>query len=91
LKQLAVIGTGVLLLPVILISAAFGALGAQQSSASAIGVGAFDIPAEMAAFYVEAANHFGISASVLAGIGKVECDHRNLSTFMRHQFVNCSV
>lgn len=62
-----------LLLPVVLIGAFTGVLG-TSSSASGLSTTA-DIPANMLALYIEAAQRFDVPAPVLAGIGKVECDH----------------
>jgi cell wall-associated NlpC family hydrolase len=64
--------SGVVLVPVILIGAVTGSLGAATSN---LGVGALDIPLNMLTLYVQAAEQFGVPAPVLAGIGKVECDH----------------
>ena len=70
----ATIGASVVLASVVMISAAFGSASAQTGSNATLGNVA-DIPAEMAVLYSVAASTFGISAPILAAIGKVECDH----------------
>jgi len=66
------------LLPVVLIGAAGGALTVVTGS-SAVWVGQpetlADIPGPFLAFYREAATTFAVPVGILAGIGKVECDH----------------
>lgn len=61
--------------PVLLISAAVGALAPSATKAQTL-----DIPPNMLVLYLEAAHTYSIPASVLAAIGKVECDHdRNVA------------
>lgn len=72
MKKFAIAGVGILFVPVLLIGAVTGSLGAQAAPISVAGV---DIPPNMLALYIEAAHKFGIPARILAAIGKVECDH----------------
>lgn len=78
MKWLAVAAAVVLLLPALFIGAAFAELG-PTSSGSASGVvqpeGSSDIPPEILALYTEAAGQLGIPVSVLAAVGKMECNH----------------
>jgi cell wall-associated NlpC family hydrolase len=68
-----------LLLPVLLVGAAAGML---DGAGSGVGVGepvasvesAADIPAEYLRLFVAAGSAYGVPWTVLAGIGKVECD-----------------
>ena len=68
---------GLVLAPVVLIAAAFGALAAASTppTGALSPTSASDIPPAMLALYQTAADRFGISAALLAGVGKVECDH----------------
>jgi cell wall-associated NlpC family hydrolase len=59
-----------------IIAAAVGAIAPTISAANE----QLDIPAEMLQLYVTAAHKFTIPASVLAAIGKVECDHNRNPT-----------
>lgn len=68
----------VLLVPVLFVAAALGALGGSSNLAGAgagSGGGVFDIPAGALAAYTSAAVRFGIPVELVAAIGKVECDH----------------
>ena len=58
--------------------ASTGAGGEQASGEQADGVSALaqrDIPPAYLRLYEQAAEHYGLDWSILAGIGKVECDH----------------
>lgn len=72
MKQAAISAGCALLLPVVLMAAVVGSFGSVSNGAISNG---FDIPNNMLVLYVEASEHFAISGSVLAAIGKVECDH----------------
>jgi hypothetical protein len=67
-----------LLLPVVMIGATGGALTAMEGG-SAGWVGRpetlADVPGPFLALYQEAAASFGVPVGILAGIGKVECNH----------------
>jgi hypothetical protein len=72
MKRAALSGTAlVLLLPVLVISAAMGGIGTSVPSPAAVS----DIPAEYLELYQSAGAAYGIPWEVLAGVGKVECDH----------------
>lgn len=77
MRWVAVGAAGVVLLPVLAIGAGVGGLdeapagGAWGGRPEALG----DIPPGFLALYGEAAARFGIPVQVLAGVGKVECDH----------------
>ena len=83
--SIAIAGTGLLAFAAVLISALAGALGssmidtAQSASGfSGVGVSAFalrEIPPLYLRLYRAAGSRYGIDWSILAGIGKVECDH----------------
>jgi cell wall-associated NlpC family hydrolase len=65
---------GVVLLPVLVLGAAVGAfdgLGVAEPSSTAVA----DIPPAFLQLYIAAGAQYGIPWAVLAGIGKVECDH----------------
>ena len=67
-----------LLLPVVLIGATGGALTAMEGgSAGWVGQAETlaDVPGPFLALYQEAAASFGVPVGILAGIGKVECNH----------------
>jgi cell wall-associated NlpC family hydrolase len=73
-KRLVLAGAGAALLPVLVIGAAVGALGGVGlASPSPIAVA--DIPPEYLALYESAGAAYGVPWAVLAGIGKLECDH----------------
>lgn len=72
MKSVALGAVVFILLPVVLIGAAAGAIGGSQSTMLSATSG---IPMNMFVLYVEAAHRFDIPAPVLAAIGKVECDH----------------
>lgn len=74
---LPVVGS-IILLPVVLLGAAGGAiLESEAASIVADGDAAWDgdIPAEMAALYAGAASRYAVPYGVLAAVGKVETDH----------------
>jgi hypothetical protein len=78
-KLALVVGmAAVLLLPVVLIGATGGALTAMEGTPWGW-VGQpetlADIPGPFLALYQEAAASFGVPVGILAGIGKVECNH----------------
>ena len=68
----------ILLLPVLFISAALGALGdggeGNLGQPAAVSENVAGIPAEYLQLFQEAGARFGVPWPVLAGIGKVECD-----------------
>ena len=69
-----VILLAIVLLPVLLVAGIAAPAAATASADAPLGaVG--DIPAERVALYVSAARRFGIDWALLAGIGKIECDH----------------
>ncbi|MDQ1437484.1 MAG: hypothetical protein QOK43_1113 [Acidimicrobiaceae bacterium] len=77
-KALVPILGSVVLLPVVLLGAAGGALmGGGSSQLTVDGTAAWggDLPAEMAALYAEAAYRFVVPLGVLEAVGKVETDH----------------
>lgn len=72
MKGLALLCLGaVLLLPVLVVAAATGGGGFSAPSQTAVD----EIPAEYLAAYQEAELAYGVPWEVLAGVGKVECDH----------------
>ncbi len=71
MKAIIAGGCAALLLPVVLLAAVTGAVGAVSPGA-ATNLG---IPLNMAELYVEAGRAIGVPAPIVAGIGKVECDH----------------
>ncbi len=65
-----------LLLGLVVLAAASGVLGgASGSSTGASAVAQAQIPPEYLRLYQQAAARYGLDWSILAGIGKVECDH----------------
>lgn len=72
---------GLLMLPVLMITAAANVIGGDGGDGSGLGGGVEaagpvpDIPAATLRLYRAAASRYRISWSVLAAIGKVECDH----------------
>ena len=78
-----VILLAITLLPILLVAGIAAPTAATASADAPLGsVG--DIPAERVALYVSAARRFGIDWALLAGIGKIECDHG------RSQLVGCN-
>lgn len=72
MKRIALSGIAtVLLLPVLVISAATGGTGFSQPSPDALA----DIPADRLALYQQAGLAYDLPWELLAAIGKVECDH----------------
>lgn len=71
-RHVAVLATGVLLLPVAALAA-----GTSPSDPTRFDVSALDgeIPPVMLAAYLDAADRWEIDWALLAAIGKVECDH----------------
>jgi Transglycosylase SLT domain len=79
LAGLAVAAAGMLMVT-LLMGAALTAVGAGHASAGAAGSGASpqalrEIPPEYLRSYQQAAQHYGLDWTILAGIGRVECDH----------------
>ncbi len=74
MKAIAGIASAVVVLPALLLAAAFGGAGdlTQPWSPSVQDAG---IPRAMLALYEEAGARFGIPPGLLAAVGKVECDH----------------
>jgi hypothetical protein len=65
-----------LLLSLVAITAVRGAPGGLTSSSTGVSAAAqAQIPAEYLLLYQQAAGRYGLDWAVLAGIGKVECDH----------------
>lgn len=76
MKALGAAVGGVVLLPVLVIAGGIGALGGGGSSPEPVSSPKrAEIPAPYVALYTEAAPRFSIPWEVLAGVGKVECDH----------------
>lgn len=80
MKQLAAAAVAIVLLPVVFIGAAIGAAdNAARSTLSQAWSGvtslAADIPSTFLDLYHAAADEYSISWEVLAGVGKIECDH----------------
>lgn len=72
MKGLALLCLGtVLLLPVLVVAAATGGSGFSAPSQTAVS----EIPADYLAAYQEAELAYGVPWEILAGVGKVECDH----------------
>ncbi len=76
----AVVGTGAALTLLMVFSALPLSVGAQQPAAGApseavSALARKDIPRLYLALYEEAARRYGLDWAILAGIGKVECDH----------------
>jgi hypothetical protein len=72
------IGVGLLLALLVLVAVLQGALDSTSSSSGAFAASPealVDIPPNRLAVYQQAAADYGIDWAVLAGIGKVECDH----------------
>jgi cell wall-associated NlpC family hydrolase len=75
-KRLALLAiTACLLLPVLVLAAASNAIGGGGGLAEPTATALADIPPEFLLLYQQAAIAYGIPWPVLAGIGKVECDH----------------
>ena len=76
----AVVATGATLTMLMVFSALPLSVGAQgsETGASSVGVSALalkEIPRLYLALYEQAAERYGLDWAILAGIGKVECDH----------------
>jgi hypothetical protein len=81
-KAAAVSLAAVLLLPVLFISAAAGALVGRDQSLTATATTPVepapwgsDVPPDMDGLYMAAATRFGVAPGLLRAVGKVECDH----------------
>jgi len=79
LAGVAVVAAGMLMV-MLLMGAALTAVGAGHASAGTAGSGASpqalrEIPPEYLRSYQQAAQHYGLDWAILAGIGRVECDH----------------
>jgi cell wall-associated NlpC family hydrolase len=75
-KRLALIAIGVcLLLPVLVLAAASNAIGGGSGLAEPTPTALADIPPQYLLLYERAGVAYGVPWPVLAGIGKVECDH----------------
>lgn len=78
-RRAFVLGFGVLVVPWVALTAVSGiAAGAGSPppvNAEASGRALADIPAGFLSLYTAAAGRYGLDWAVLAGIGKVECDH----------------
>jgi hypothetical protein len=62
-----------LFLALFVLAFAAGSGGPPPTPSTAVGVA--DIPANYLALYQEAASAYGLDWAILAGVGKVECDH----------------
>lgn len=71
MKAIVSITIAACLLVTILLAAVTGSISSTSARTGAV----VDIPAEMLHLYIEAASTFEIPTSILAAIGKVECDH----------------
>jgi cell wall-associated NlpC family hydrolase len=75
-KRLALIAIGVcLLLPVLVLAAASSAIGGGSGLAEPTATALADIPPQYLLLYEQAGVAYGVPWPVLAGIGKLECDH----------------
>jgi cell wall-associated NlpC family hydrolase len=75
-KRLALIALAVcLLLPVLVLAAASSAVGGGSGLAEPTATALADIPPEYVLLYEQAGVAYGVPWPVLAGVGKVECDH----------------
>ena len=79
LAGVAVVAAGMLMV-MLLMGAALTAVGAGHASAPAAGSGASpqalrEISPEYLRSYQQAAQHYGLDWAILAGIGRMECDH----------------
>lgn len=73
--RVLVIAAGALLLLIVIV---IGGIAGWQSTSAPSGpsaVAVADIPSDYLALYEQAAARYGIDWAVLAGIGKIECDH----------------
>jgi Transglycosylase SLT domain len=80
LAGVAVAAVGMLMVTLLMSAAALTAISAGHASSPATGSGASaqalaEIPPEYLGFYQQAAQRYGLDWAILAGIGKVECDH----------------
>lgn len=75
MKVAAASGAVALLLPVLVIGAAVGGLAGTQLAPPGSGAASADIPADYLALYQQAAGRFTLPWTLLAAVGKVECDH----------------
>ena len=76
MKRLALATAAVcLLLPVLVLAAASSAIGGGSGLAAPSQVALADIPPDYLLLYQQAGVAYGVPWPVLAGIGKVECDH----------------
>ena len=70
--------SGLLLLLLVLTSVIGGVAGSPAGAEARAGASSeaiADIPTDLLALYMEAGDQHGVDWTVLAGIGKVECDH----------------
>jgi hypothetical protein len=78
-KALAAAAALVLCVPVLFVAAGVAVVGGSRPAApwsgGAAAAGAAEVPAEMWSLYQEAGAAFGVQPGLLAGVGKVECDH----------------
>src|SRR5205085_7100711 len=75
-KRLALIATAVcLLLPVLVLAAATNAIGGGGGLAEPTRTALAEIPPQFLLLYEQAGVAYGVPWPVLAGIGKLECDH----------------
>ena len=76
MKRLALIAIAVcLLLPVLVLAAANNAIGGGSGLAEPTQTALADIPPQYLLLYEQAGVRYGVPWLVLAGIGKLECDH----------------
>jgi cell wall-associated NlpC family hydrolase len=75
-KRLALIALAVcLLLPVLVLAAASSAVGGGSGLAAPTATALADIPPEYLLLYKQAGVAYGVPWPLLAGVGKLECDH----------------
>lgn len=76
-KAVAAVAALVLGLPVLFVAAGVAVVGGSGGGPAhgAATAEAADVPAEMWSLYQEAGAAFGVQPGLLAGVGKVECDH----------------
>lgn len=76
-KALSAVAAVVVAVPVLFVAAGVAVVGGSRSGSSqgAVSAEAAEVPVEMWSLYQEAGAALGVSPGLLAGVGKVECDH----------------
>lgn len=77
-RGLLTIVVAVLALPVLVIAAAAGTFGMSDAGSAPTAEAVEDIPADYLHLYQAAGDRYRVPWEVLAGVGKVECDHGRL-------------